>query len=599
MLSYLGIQFINTQQAILTNGEALPTNFDHKGYTLTGAVIDPQTGRYRLEFPTDHYDGDLMLIVIQVNSSFVIYKDGQAYYQYDAHDPYKRIQQIPLTVDFYNPTEQKVIIEYTGEQGNNLQKILLNLQTNMGKGLILYSTLQLLSLGALLIMLIYAISLFVWKPSERYLFLYIGYIGLQLIWGSLTLLPQYTNSLYSYIIETIINQLSVLVALLTVMINLGLLNMQPPRLLKRLYTWYGAIGVYLVFFLLVLIDFPSVYKFIQYFQLVGGFILLTYACSQEKSGAWILLAGFAISQGVFLYSSVMDMGGVQEGIYLSFIRAAKLPYLFFSFSIMLLINYKFAKKFREAEQFALELKDINRSLDRIVEERTYELKRQQTLRHNMMMNVFHDLRSPLFVLKGCVDIISAGPVEVEETMDIMKDRIDFLTHLTDDLFLIEQLEDEKVLFASEQVDLFQLMQTIGSASKIEAVKKGVRFEIHLERSCLAWGDPYRLEQALQNLIVNAIYYTPENGSVSVTMQKIDDSIHITIKDTGKGIKKENIEKVFERYYHDNETDPHQSTGLGLSIAHGIIKQHHGVIGVESTPGIGSTFKVVLPALPKN
>jgi signal transduction histidine kinase len=294
-----------------------------------------------------------------------------------------------------------------------------------------------------------------------------------------------------------------------------------------------------------------------------------------------------------------DWGYASESLFFSYIRAAKIPYLPFAFSIMLFINYKFASKFKESERLAIELSDINKSLDHIVEERTNELKRQQAFRHNMMLNIFHDLRSPLFVLKGCTEIIPAETDDVKENLSIMKERIDFITHMTDDLFLIEQLEDDKVIFASEQIDLNQLLQTIGSATKIEAAKKGISFHIQMEHSCIVWGDRYRLGQALQNLITNAIYYTPQNGKVSVKMQKIHNMAHIYVTDSGKGIGKDEIEKVFLRYYHNHDTDPHQSTGLGLSIAQEIIKRHHGIVTVQSTLGTGSTFEVILPLLTEN
>lgn len=592
----IGLGVWNAHQGILENGDPFPDGANHTSFALTGARVDPQTGRYRLEFPADAYEGNMSILVIQVNSTFSVYKNGELYYQYAARDPYQRIQQIPLSRDFFDPDQQKIVIEYSSGEASTQQKVLLGLETSMENGILLYTTFQLLSLGALSIMLIYAISLFAWKPGERYLSLFIIYTGLQFVWGGLTLLPQYTNSLYSYVIETIINTMSILVSYLTVTINLGLFNIRYPRRMRWLVTWYGAIGCIVFFLIFAIVDYSSTYEFFRYFRLIGGFVLLVYVASKNTKGVWILIIGSAISQGLLFYPMVTDWGFVPESLYFSYFRAAKLAYLPFTFSIMVFINHKFAKKFKESEDLTIELTEINKSLDRIVEQRTNELKRQQAFRHNMMLNVIHDLRSPLFVLKGCTDIIPAESTEVKENLNIMKERIDFLTHLTEDLFLIEQLEDEKVLFASEKVDLYNILLKVCSATNIEAVKKGIVLQTHLQRSCFVWGDQYRLEQALQNLVVNAIYYTPQNGAVSVKTQINNGAVLIFIQDTGKGISDEEIQKVFERYYHSNEINPHQSTGLGLSIAQEIIKQHHGTISIESAIGIGSTFKVELPLL---
>lgn len=594
LASFVALGWWNMKQGILKNGEPIPTDSQEHSYALTGAVFDPATGRYRFEFPMAAYDGNYRITIIQVNSSFTIFQNGRPYFQYAVRDPYKRIQQIPLTQGFYDPAQQKMIIEYSSGKETNQQKVLLGLETQFGGGTSLYNILQLLSLGALIFMLIYAISLFIWKPSERYLFLFIVYTAVQILWDSLTFLPQYTDSFYSYITETIINEFSVLVSLLSVFIILGLLNFRLPKKIARLDTKYWILAICLFVFAFTLFNHSIAFSLLQYFRLIGGSLLLIYACIQKKNGAWILLSGYAISQGMMFYSMLTDINIFTESLPFSYVRAAKLPYLPFTFAIMVFINYVFANKFKESEKLTLELKEINQSLDQMVESRTNELKRQQAFRHNMMLNVIHDLRSPLFVLKGCTDIIPAGSKEVRENLEIMKERIDFITHLTEDLFLIEQLEDDKVLFACEPVDLTQTLKTIGSACRIEANKKRITLEIKLTSKCLVWGDPYRLGQAIQNLIINGIYYTPENGQVTVTMLKDEFVVRVLVHDTGKGIDKEEQAKVFERYYHSGEKNPHSSTGLGLSIAQEIIKRHQGLIGVESTLGVGSTFEIVLP-----
>lgn len=106
---------------------------------------------------------------------------------------------------------------------------------------------------------------------------------------------------------------------------------------------------------------------------------------------------------------------------------------------------------------------------------------------------------------------------------------------------------------------------------------------------ITWGDEYRLEQAFQNLIINAIYYTKPKGKVYVDLKSSDNMAYITIVDTGVGISPEDLDKIFDRYYRVSGTEKHQSSGLGLSIAHEIIKQHQGSITVKKRTWEGYCF----------
>ena len=127
-------------------------------------------------------------------------------------------------------------------------------------------------------------------------------------------------------------------------------------------------------------------------------------------------------------------------------------------------------------------------------------------------------------------------------------------------------------------------------------KKEVLLEYNKYNECITWGDEYRLEQAFQNLIVNAIYYTKPKGNVYVELKSIDNIAYISITDTGVGISEADVDKIFDRYYRVSGTEKHQSTGLGLSIAQEIIKQHQGCISVKSELGKGTIFTVQLPVI---
>ncbi len=124
----------------------------------------------------------------------------------------------------------------------------------------------------------------------------------------------------------------------------------------------------------------------------------------------------------------------------------------------------------------------------------------------------------------------------------------------------------------------------------------VYLEYNKYNECITWGDEYRLEQAFQNLIVNAIYYTKPKGKVYVNLKSVDNMAYVSITDTGVGISEKDLDKIFDRYYRVSGTEKHRSTGLGLSIAQEIIKQHQGSITVKSHLGEGTIFTVQIPVI---
>ena len=112
-----------------------------------------------------------------------------------------------------------------------------------------------------------------------------------------------------------------------------------------------------------------------------------------------------------------------------------------------------------------------------------------------------------------------------------------------------------------------------------------------------WGDQIRLQQILQNLLTNAIHYTPAGGSITVSSRVEAGAALVSVRDTGCGIAPEDQAAVFDRYFHTTTSSKHDSTGLGLTIAQELAHLHHGEILLESEVGKGSCFTLKLPLLP--
>ena len=135
-----------------------------------------------------------------------------------------------------------------------------------------------------------------------------------------------------------------------------------------------------------------------------------------------------------------------------------------------------------------------------------------------------------------------------------------------------------------------------SACQAEAAHKGVELRTDTGTPLPVWGDAVRLEQILQNLVTNAIHYTPAGGTITVHSFAAEGRALVLVQDTGCGIAPEDQAAVFDRYFHTTADTKHDSTGLGLTIAQELAHLHHGEITLEREVGKGSCFTLALPLL---
>lgn len=205
------------------------------------------------------------------------------------------------------------------------------------------------------------------------------------------------------------------------------------------------------------------------------------------------------------------------------------------------------------------------------------------------------------------------------------DRVGFVSNLTEDLFTLAKLEDGELQVALDRTSLSEVVKATVRAEAVAASAKGIRLLSSVEEGCDVWGDDKRLGQIVQNLVANAIFYTPEGGEVRVRLSSgpatlgenrggddrggacgadggstcgadgADGRVAVlSVSDTGPGIAPGDREKIFEKYYRGGNNDAKGSAGLGLSIAKSLVELHHGHIGIVSELGKGSTFVVEMP-----
>jgi two-component system NtrC family sensor kinase len=229
------------------------------------------------------------------------------------------------------------------------------------------------------------------------------------------------------------------------------------------------------------------------------------------------------------------------------------------------------------------------------------LKELDRMKSDFVAAVSHDLRSPLTSIKGFADLLSVvGPLNEQQQSFLGKIRrgVDAITDLISDLLDLGRIETG-VNLEMEPCDLGAIVEkTVESLrSHANLRKQSLHKHIVLDLPPVS-GNPVRLDQAVSNLISNAIKYTPQGGRISVSVTSEDGQVVVTVKDNGIGISPDDLQHIFDKFYRvkSKETEEISGSGLGLSIVKSIIDKHRGRIWVSSQEGAGSTFVFVLPAI---
>lgn len=233
---------------------------------------------------------------------------------------------------------------------------------------------------------------------------------------------------------------------------------------------------------------------------------------------------------------------------------------------------------------------------------TEELERADQQRRNLTADVAHELRTPLHVIQRNLEGILDGVYEpMSEHINTTLDETRLLARLVDDLRTLSLAEAGQLPLTWEPVDVAELLADVSTSFSGQAEAAGIdlRVEIEGDASDLTiTGHMGRLDHVLSNLMANALRYTPAGGAVTLLAQPMDGGVRIIVRDTGRGIPREDLPYVFDRFWRRDRSRSHAGgagSGLGLAIARQLVHAHGGRIGVESEPGRGITFTVELPA----
>src|SRR5690625_4471592 len=266
-----------------------------------------------------------------------------------------------------------------------------------------------------------------------------------------------------------------------------------------------------------------------------------------------------------------------------------------------------------------ELSELNISLEDLVKKRTQELelanlnlsKTNERLlevaesRRNLLANIAHELGTPVTLIHSYIQSIQDGLVSMEDEFyqRLVDDKINVLSRLIDDLFELSKLEAGSTSLNLQKEDLFDWLKMTRRKFQMDLQAYNRTFEVdeidfpkHTYRCTI---DKERMDQVFINIISNAVKNTSEeDGKISVKAEvsKNKDYITISFEDNGKGISKEMLPFIFDRFYKKQYSDDEEETGtgLGLAIVKEIIEGHQGAIWVDSELGVGSTFYISLP-----
>jgi two-component system sensor histidine kinase BaeS len=227
-----------------------------------------------------------------------------------------------------------------------------------------------------------------------------------------------------------------------------------------------------------------------------------------------------------------------------------------------------------------------------------ELERATKARRQMTADIAHDLRSPLSVITGYAEALSdkklAGD---EEVYNILLQETKHLDRLVDDLRLLSLADTGELPLTLQPTRLRALLERVATRHAVASQQHQIELAIQSDEDLPEVNvDVERMSQVLDNLILNAFRYTPPGGKVSLEASAQGKWVKIKVGDTGSGISPEDLPHVFDRFYRGDKARPHNGeSGLGLAIAKSIVEAHGGKIQVESQPGDGTVFTILLKA----
>ena len=256
-------------------------------------------------------------------------------------------------------------------------------------------------------------------------------------------------------------------------------------------------------------------------------------------------------------------------------------------------------------QVTTDMATLTREVEKFTKDKKLEidtLKVREAYRKEFMGNVSHELKTPLFTVQGYILTLLDGAMKDKAVRKKYLQRaskgVERLIYIVRDLDMITKLETGDLHLEKEDFNVVELIQSSFDLLEMKASKKNITltFDIDYDEPIWVYGDRDRIQQVLTNLIVNSIKYGKEDGTTEISIENlIKNKVIVRVTDNGEGIEKENLPRVFERFYRVDKSGSRKEggSGLGLSIVKHIIEAHDEKIYMESVFGVGSEFSFTL------
>lgn len=229
-----------------------------------------------------------------------------------------------------------------------------------------------------------------------------------------------------------------------------------------------------------------------------------------------------------------------------------------------------------------------------------EFKNIEVMRKDFVANVSHELKTPITSIKGFTETLMDGAAEDPKArgqfLHIIYQESKRIQTLIEDLLILSKLEKDESELTLKHIHMDQLIGDLLPIATPSAEEKDIQIDLDIEKSIEMTADEEKIRQIVLNLMMNAINYTPAGGSITLQVQSSDDNVILRVRDSGIGIAKKDLPRIFERFYRVDKARSRETggTGLGLAIVKHIIELHKGKIEVDSEVNEGTTFTITLP-----
>jgi signal transduction histidine kinase len=226
------------------------------------------------------------------------------------------------------------------------------------------------------------------------------------------------------------------------------------------------------------------------------------------------------------------------------------------------------------------------------------LQEAEELERNFLMTVSHELRTPLTAIRGHVEALREGVAQDEasrkESLGVIAAEAARLERLVGDVLDLAKLDTRRFTLRQEEVDMARLLERAYAAFSEEARRRGIDYESEISARPVIVADGDRVLQIISNLLSNAFRWTPDGGRVELALDQQNGLVSVAVQDSGPGISADEVDRIFRPFWSRDGS----GTGLGLAIARELASAHGGRIELQTEPGHGTRFELVLPLSPR-